>query len=426
MDVLIIGGGHNGLVTAGYLARRGLKVTVLDDGIGFDQTAREPRFGLTESIDRTMLEVGGRALVVSQPGQGTSVQLTVPFRPPARTRSWRRLVRGEEPAQAAEGEAIPRGNAAFARPVLGWFGAFVLVSAVVTVGDEDRPLFTLASLALIAALGAGLWFLSARPALPGWFVILAAVVAPISYRLQMAALQDPGVSHWQDWSSEALATLWLVITAVGPWWTVLVAMGSWLFTQGDPVHELLQPGTAIILAGALFARSVRRNGRAFTAAERQRTQELAAVMSQAQVLGRIQARHELLGESRALPLLQAVAQGRLPPDDDQVQQDCGREERFIRSVMRLDPAADLVHRRAGQVAVRAHQRGLALDISLDETEGWPSPTCEQFFAEVGRMVEAADSRSSARLTARREGDALVMRFVAGDGLQGIEVRHAGP
>lgn len=30
MDVLIVGGGHNGLVTAGYLARRGLKVTVLE------------------------------------------------------------------------------------------------------------------------------------------------------------------------------------------------------------------------------------------------------------------------------------------------------------------------------------------------------------------------------------------------------------
>ena len=29
-DVLIIGGGHNGLVTANYLARTGLKVTVLE------------------------------------------------------------------------------------------------------------------------------------------------------------------------------------------------------------------------------------------------------------------------------------------------------------------------------------------------------------------------------------------------------------
>ena len=403
-----------------------LRVTVIDDGIGFDPVSRELRFGLTQSIDRTMLEVGGSALLVSQPGQGTSIELTVPFRSPERNRSWRRLEPAAESLGAVADESIPRGNAAFARPILAWFGAFVLLSALVTVGEEVRPLFTFASLALIAGLGSGLWFLSARSALPGWFVILAAVLAPVSYRLQMAAVDGPGLSHWQDWSSEALAVLWLVITAVGPWWTVLVALSSWLFTQGDPLHELLQPGTAIILAGALFARSVRRNGRAFAAAERQRTQEMSAVMAQAQVLDRIQARYELLGQSRGLTLLQAVAEGRLQPEDVQVQLDCGREERFIRSVMRLDPAADLVHRRAGQVALRARQLGLALDISLDDTEDWPSSTCERFFDEVERMIEVADPRSAARLTARLEGDALVMRFVASDGLQAIEVRHAGP
>jgi hypothetical protein len=215
-----------------------------------------------------------------------------------------------------------------------------------------------------------------------------------------------------------------VLTAVGPWWTVLVALASWLITQQNTWLELLQPGTAIILAGAVFARSVRRNNRAFAVAEAQRTEELAAVVAEAQGLERMRARHDLLGQSDALALLHGVAEGRLDPGDADVQQECGSQERFIRSVMRLDPAVDPVHRHAGRIAVQAHHLGIGLDISLSDTEGWPEAACERFFAEIHRMLPQSDRQAVARLTARREGDALVMRFVAGDGLEAIEVRHA--
>lgn len=406
--------------------RRGsaLQVTVSDDGVGFDPSAQELRFGLRESIDGTMAEIGGSAEVDSVAGRGTSIRLRVPIHRPARQEWWRNLAQEEDGSHEASGSTIPMSNAAFARPVLAWFGAFVLGSALATIALEERPVLTLAALLLVGVLGIGLWVLSARPSLPIWFIALAAITAPGVYRLQVAGMGQAPISHWEDWSSEALAAFWLVMTAVGPWWTVLAALASWLVTQQNTYLELLQPGTAIILAGAVFARSVRRNNRAFAEAEAQRTEQLAGVVADAQGLGRMRARHDLLAESGALDLLQGVADGRLDPGHEEVQRACGQEERFIRSVMRLDPAADLVHRRAGQAAVRAHRRGLGLDISLDDTQGWPPQVCERFFAEVDRMVGLADARTAARLTARREGDALVMRFVAGDGLEAIEVRHA--
>ncbi len=403
---------------------RSLQVTVQDDGVGFDPAAGEPRFGVTESIARTMREVGGAGEVMSAPGQGTTVRLSAPRGGPDRQDRRPRLARGEDRRFTEVSDAIPMSNAAFARPVLAWFGAFVLASVVSTLGEESHPLLTIAALLLVIGLGAGLWILSARPSLPVWFIALAAITAPCAYRLQVLAAGGASVSHWEDWTSEALAAIWLVFTAVGPWWSVLVALGSWLLTQGDPLNELLQPGTAIILAGAVFARSVRRNNRAFAQAELQRTEELAAVIAEAQGLERMRARHELLDQSSARTLLLGVAQGRLDPGDEQVRQECGQQERFIRSVMRLDPAADLVHRHAGRAAVLAHQRGLSMDISLDDTAGWPAQSCERFFAEVRRMLQVADAATGARLTARREGDAVVMRFVARDGTEVIEVRHA--
>jgi signal transduction histidine kinase len=54
-------------------------VFVRDRGIGFDRDAVAPdRQGLAESIEGRMLRAGGSALVVSAPGEGTEVELTLP------------------------------------------------------------------------------------------------------------------------------------------------------------------------------------------------------------------------------------------------------------------------------------------------------------------------------------------------------------
>jgi signal transduction histidine kinase len=56
-----------------------VSVYVRDRGIGFDRsTVGADRHGLAESIERRMQRAGGSATIVSTPGQGTEVELTMP------------------------------------------------------------------------------------------------------------------------------------------------------------------------------------------------------------------------------------------------------------------------------------------------------------------------------------------------------------
>ncbi len=59
-------------------AADGVVVTISDAGVGFDRTVAHKGFGMGESIDRRMYEVGGAAHVESAPAAGTSVTLRWP------------------------------------------------------------------------------------------------------------------------------------------------------------------------------------------------------------------------------------------------------------------------------------------------------------------------------------------------------------
>jgi signal transduction histidine kinase len=57
----------------------GVAVITRDHGTGFSIDSRPPGFGISESINARLTEVGGTALVESTPGSGTRVTLWVPF-----------------------------------------------------------------------------------------------------------------------------------------------------------------------------------------------------------------------------------------------------------------------------------------------------------------------------------------------------------
>jgi len=62
---------------------QGGSVRIADDGVGFDTTLESTRHGIAQSIKGRMAGVGGRAVVTSQPGQGTTVELCWPEAPEA-------------------------------------------------------------------------------------------------------------------------------------------------------------------------------------------------------------------------------------------------------------------------------------------------------------------------------------------------------
>lgn len=57
----------------------GLAVITRDHGSGFSTGSQPPGFGISESINARLAEVGGTAIVESSPGNGTRVTLWVPF-----------------------------------------------------------------------------------------------------------------------------------------------------------------------------------------------------------------------------------------------------------------------------------------------------------------------------------------------------------
>ena len=370
---------------------RAMHVEITDDGVGFDPQRATDGFGLHESIRAPLTEVGGSAQITSAPGQGTTVQL-----------AWR------QPDGARE-RAFD--TTAFVRPVLLAFGAFTVASALLTLGEFTMP--GIGVLALMVAVVAGLVLaVSSRAGvLPASVVIGVCLSAPLILRLQVLGLGTGSPDSWADWSSEAIVGLLLVIAAAGPWWGWIAALATWVLTQGDVVGELLRPGTAVIIAGGLFARSVRANAEASVRAAGQRAIELASALSDAESIRRTRERYAALAESDAQDLLRGIADGALDPGDDAVRRTCADEERFIRSVMRLDPAANPLHALASRLAIAAHRRRLPLDIDLADAPPPDDAAIAALESRVMPVLSAATLREPARLTARVEGEELVVRLV---------------
>ena len=364
---------------------------IVDDGIGFDPHRVTDGFGLAGSIRAPLEEVDGLAVIESAPGGGTRVRL-----------SWRqpRAVRRR-----------PFDTSAFVQPVLLAFGALTLASAILTLGGFAAPAFGVAALLLALAAGVVLALGSRGGALSPAVVIGVCLSAPLILRLQMIGLGQGAPDVWSEWSSEAIVGLMLVIAAAGPWWGWLAALATWVVTQGDVVGELLRPGTAIIVAGGLFARSVRANAEAFSRAADLRAAELASASSDAESIRRTRERYSVLAQSDAEALLRGIAGGTLDPLSEQVRTACGDEERFIRSVMRLDPASGPLHAFAARLAVAAHHARLPLEIDLAQG---PQPTAEALADLESRVLPcmaAHPGGEPARLTARVEGEELVVRLV---------------
>jgi hypothetical protein len=247
--------------------------------------------------------------------------------------------------------------------------------------------------------------------LPWWVVLTLAGIAPLMYQLQSRSTIEPH-GPWTDWSSASLVALFVVAAGAGPTWSWLALLVTWLFIQGDIVHELMAAGTAMLASAALFGRSTRRNAEEVN---RARSRELAALAARADAeegAAEIRRRYGALSESAARDLLDGIAAGTIDPDDPAARATAAMEERFIRTVMRVDPAMDGVHAFAADLAVAARRRGVFLDVDLTATPSpsqFPTPADRQSLAWA---IESSETGGNARLSARTEGGDYVIRLIA--------------
>ena len=366
-------------------------VEVVDDGRGFDPRTADG-LGLITSVHQAMADVDGSAEVESAPGGGTRVGL-----------SWQAL-------EAAVPAAFRPSTLGFAVPVLASFGLYSLAVLVAGWPAVVAPLQDLMAFALAVGLGLLVVWEARRGPVPGWVVIVVAILGAVVYTLQTRATSADASGPWVDWSSVAIAALFLVVVTIGPGWAWLVVVPAWLLIQGDVLHEVLAPGTAVLLAAALFGRSTRRNSARIELTRRaQATQETALAVARDSVF-RMRGRYGAMRESTAVGLLDDLASGAADPDDEGVRRQAALEERFIRTLIRVDPSVDEVRRLATMLAVRARRRGLFLDVEVT-TERAPEVHGGLGSESLSRAVDCAQPGEQARFTARVEGDHLVVRLV---------------
>ena len=376
-----------------------LSIRIGDNGRGFDPDAEAARFGLPHAIRGPLTELGGHVHITSAAGSGVTIDL-----------GW----------DAAEHDVrdfalrdLGTSARVFAAPVLTAFSLFGLVSMLMTGQELQNPSFGWLALVAYVGMSAVIIWSTRSSGIPGWLVIVVCLLAPLVYRLQGASFDPSAVGNWTEWASECIAAMFLVIAAAGrPWWAWLAALASWIVIQGGFPLELIQPGSALIYAGALYARSVRLNARRFDRINDQRLQELAnAAVAEREVdlLGR---RYALLDESDALSLFGSIADGVMDPSDEQVRARADREEQYIRAVMRIGAVDDPVHDVAAEILQWGRAQGIAVDIDL--------PSGYIGIADVNdlRLIldhayGLAPGATSARLSARAEGSRLVVRLVIG-------------
>jgi signal transduction histidine kinase len=368
-----------------------VQVEIVDDGRGFDPRAASG-LGLLTSVRQAMADVDGSAEVESTPGEGTRVSLR-----------WRA-------PEADDAGAFLPSTIGFAVPVLVSFGLYSLAVLVAGWPAVVAPLQDLAAFALAVGLGVLVVRTARRGPVPGWVVVTVTILSAVVYALQTRSTAAEATGPWVDWSSGAIAALFLVVIAIGPGWAWLVVVPAWLVIQGDVLHEVVAPGTAVLLAAALFGRSTRRySGRIERIRREQAAQETALAVARDSVF-RMRRRYAAMRESTAIALLDGLASGALDPDDPEVRRQAALEERFIRTLIRVDPSVDDVHALATSLAVRARRRGLFLDV--DVTSDGSASGEGGFGAEsLSRAVDCAQPGEQARFTAGVEGDDLVIRLV---------------
>lgn len=374
----------------------GIDVRITDDGVGMARGVQH-RIGIRDVIITGMERVGGRG-EITRSGPGTCVHL-----------SWR-PASGHTGGYSQSRFILAR----FVAPFLFVFWAFTSMQVLIGWQSFTQPAFNAAAYALFSALAALLVFEAHRGPLRLAAVVVVLLAAPLVYRFQQLATPIGE----QEWASEGIAALFIVLAGAGPPWAWPAVIVVWLVMQGDVLTEILAPGFAILLAIGLFSISFRRNTeRADQAADAVVRNRAATVASQA-VVAAIRGRAAIAQAGHAIGLLRNIARGHVNPESESVRSQCVAEERLLRIAMRLDPEHFLLHRLLGELAVLCYRRGIVLDVDVAATDVFDQDI-ERFRPVALQVLTSAELGDTVRVTTQHDASLWnVLLVVEGEQLTG--------
>lgn len=366
------------------------RVRVSDDGRGL-RTA-EPGFGIRSVIEDGIRACSGRVLIKS--ARGTVVTMEIPV--------------GALPNSVDEDSGGTL--RAIAVPVVAAFTAFTLY----TIGAT----WQYAGSSLINALNAVLFLglvtvilLAVRSGrhelMPGWASLVVLVGVPVMTNLERLVSAQPNPSG--DWSSEAGSALLFVVVATGPLWVAPAAAVSWFIAQELALVELTQPGMFVIVVAALLGWQLRRGRARARVIGIEVNEEMLALAASQERLVEAGSRYSDVDTSGLIDLLDGLADGRLDPASEEVRSTCGREERMIRSVLRLHPERVRVHR--DLVALASAARDCDVDLSISIVEDIPVDAQMTTLEAARTLIQRARPGSQARASITRTDQGCVFRLV---------------
>lgn len=366
------------------------RVRVSDDGRGF--RGAQPGFGIGSIIEDGIRGCGGRVRIKSARGTVVTMEIPVAALP--------NVVDNDS------GGALR----AIAVPVVSAFTAFTLYTIGATWQYVGSALVNVLTAAVFLGLVAVVLF-AVRPdryeLMPWWAATAVLIGVPVMTNLERLVTAQPNPTG--DWSSEAGSALLFVVVATGPLWVAPAAAVSWFIAQELTLVELTQPGMFVIVVAALLGWQLRRGrARAQDIGEEVSEERLALAASQEQ-LAQAGSRYRDVDTSGLIVLLDDLAAGRLDPADDRVRTTCQREERMIRSVLRLHPERVHVHRDLVALASAARDRDIDLSISLVDD----IPAAAQLTTRdaARALIQRARPGSQARASITRTDHGCVFRLV---------------
>lgn len=389
------------LVELRVIRGAGLRITVSDDGVGFDSSQPATRFGLSQAIRQSVSDSGGRVDVQSTPGRGTTLEVSWAPRPTSQS-----LLRSL--------------SASIALPTLAAFAAYAIFAALQSMPEVNYPTLNLLSLlAIVAGMGC-VGLAAARGSHMSRWLILGVGLAAVGYLMQEASTGNQ--SGGLEWAAEPVAVTLFVANVIGPGITWLLTIPVWFVIQGNPLAEILAPGFIIIALGVVLGAGLRANSRALIAAEVHVGDSRTRIAGANFALKSMQARGEVVGHSATADYLQEILGRERIEFDASDRALLAQHEAYIRSVMTLDPASNDLDLNIAHLAEMAWDRRVRIDIRL----GSPTFRRQDFgclpsdsFEVLASALTRACPDSVARLTVLQDevsqGAAIRLVYTPRDG-----------